>query len=217
MKNFIIKWCNNDKKWIKFVLSQKKNFVIKQNFSTENSILMKLFFVFDIILIKFSDFAYSKYAEICKQLYHLLLNIILSFNAMQSYTVAIKIWFFVLKFSRIQFSLHHLKSYSLFEHVKWIVIMSKLLRCWLQKKDLQLNFFNVIRIHFIFHFRSNIFIANIFIAVIFIADIFIAVKIIVLTFVFIAKNISLFMTNQLTNKKQLINVVKKINTNFNNY
>ena len=153
---------------------------------------MKLFFAFDITLIKLSDSAHFEYVEICKQLHHLLLNAILFFNAIQLYAVAIKIWFFVSEFTRIQFSVHHLKSYSSFEHVKWIVIMSDLLRCWLQKKYLQSNFFNVIRIHFAF-FRSNI---------------FIAVEIIVSTFAFIAKSISLFMTDELTNRKQLMNIVK---------
>ena len=173
-------------------VAKRETFVIKWNLSTEESALMKLFFALDITLIKFSDSAHFEYAEVCKQLHHLLLNAILSLNAIQLYAVAIRIWFFASEFTRIQFSVHHLKNYNLFEHVRWIVIMSGLLRCWLQKKYLQSNFFNVIRTHFTF-FRSNI---------------FIAVEIIVSTFASIARSISLLMTDELTNREQLMNIVK---------
>ncbi len=90
-----------------------------------------------------------------------------------------------------------MKSYSLSKHVRWIVIILKLLQCWLKKKHLQLYY------HFIIQIQVK---AN--------TDDFITIKIIIWIFELIVKSTSFLMTDKLEEKAQFLNIIKKVRLNF---
>ena len=107
----------NEMNKLRFI-AKKKTFVLKWKLFVKQFFLIHLFFVFDIIVVKFNNFAHFKYDDICKQLHYLFLNVIITSTTTQNYVIAIRYWFFASKFARIHFSIHHFKNYNLFEHAR---------------------------------------------------------------------------------------------------
>ena len=77
-----------------------------------------IFFVFDLILSRSEDSVHSEYVDIICHLHILLTKTILINAVVKLYAAKLKQFFFSLNYVRLQFSIHHLKSYSLFDHVK---------------------------------------------------------------------------------------------------
>ncbi len=165
--------------WLNAV-TKRKIFATKWDLTTEKSALLRLFSALNVILTKSSDFAHSEYADLCKQLYHLLLEVILTSTAIQSYAIAICKWLFASDFAWIQSSFHHLKSYSLLKHVRWIVMILMLLRCWLKKKHLQSYYHVALQMYITINVND-----------------FITIKIIIWIFELMTKSTSLLMINKL--------------------
>ena len=178
---------------------KKEKFAILWGLSLEEPTLLRLFPALDVILTRPSDPAHSEYAGLYLRLHHLLLEAILTTTATQSYATAIRQWPFAPGFARIQSPIHHLKSYSLSEHARWIVVVPALLRCWLQKQHLQPFYFNALQAHLVLT-QSR----------------FTATETIVRVFGFVAKSTSLLMTDKLKVKgrEQLLDVVKKARSEF---
>ncbi len=80
---------------------KRKTFVTKWNLNTEKSALFRLFSALNIILTRSSDSAHFEYTDLCKQLHHLLLEVILTSIATQSYAIILCKWSFALRFARI--------------------------------------------------------------------------------------------------------------------
>lgn len=179
------------------IKTKKKEFASKWDLAVEKSSLFKISSVLDIILIWSSDSAHSKYADLCKLLHQLLIEIILTSLASKFYAIILCIWSFTSEFERIQFSLHYLKSYSLSEHARWIVIVSELLRCWLEKKHVQSLFLHAV----VTHLRSN-------------SSLFIATELIIKTFALVAKSTLLLMMNNLIERDFLIQHIKTARSHF---
>lgn len=173
-------------------ITKKETFAIKWELSTEKLTLLKLFSALDIIVTRLSDSAHFKYAELCKQLHHLLLDIMLKSTATQEYIAVLKWWSFASEFARLQSSLHHLKSYSLLKHVRWIVMISVLLICWLKRQYCQKFYFAAMQSCL----KMN-------------RDSFIITETIVQTFDLMTRSTSFLMTDKLTDKNKLAVTVKQ--------
>lgn len=161
-------------------VTKKEIFAIKWDLTTEKLTLLRLFSALDVILTRFSDFAHSEYTDLCKQLHHLLLKVILMSTATQSYAIAICKWLFASDFAQIQSSLHHLKSYNLLKHARWIVMISALLKCWLKKKHLQSYYHVALQMYVTVNVND-----------------FITIEIIIRIFELMTKSTSLLMTDKL--------------------
>ena len=176
---------------------KKETFASQWGLSSEEPALLRLFPALDVILTRPSDPAHSEYAGLCKQLHHLLLDAILTPAANQSYATAIRQWPFAPGFARIQSPVHHLKSYSLSEHARWIVVVPALLRCWLQKQHLQPFFLTGMQ-HYL---RGK-------------GNLFTAPEAVIRVFSSVAKSTCLLMADELKDRDQLLNVVKKARREF---
>ena len=156
-----------------------------------------MFSIFDIIVIKSSDFAHFKYDDLCKQFYHLLLNVIFTTTTTQIYVIAIRYWLFASKFARFHFSIHHFKSYSLSKHARWIVIVFAFFRCWLKNRYFQQYYLIAMQRHLFNHFSD-----------------FIATEIIIRIFAIIVRNTFMLMTNNSINRVKFSKVIKKTRNEF---
>lgn len=94
----------------------------------------------DIIQTRPSDPAHSEFAGMSKQVHTLLLEHILTTAGSTEYASTLRIWPFPPGFGRLQSPIHHLKSYSLQEHARWLIIAPGLLRCWLAEGHLKPHF-----------------------------------------------------------------------------
>ena len=56
-------------------IEKKKHSLFNKGFFFEKPTLLRLFSIFNIIFIRFNDLTYFEYANLCKQLYYLLLNV----------------------------------------------------------------------------------------------------------------------------------------------
>ena len=180
-------------------IAKKEAFASRWGLSSEEPALMRLFPALDIILTRPSDPAHSEYAGLCKQLHQLLLEAILTPTATQSYATALRQWPFAPGFARIQSPIHHLKSYSLSEHARWIVVIPALLRCWLEKQHLQPYYLSAL--------TTRLAATNG-------AGGFTATETIVRAFGFVARSTSFLMTENLKGREQLLGVIKKARSEF---
>ncbi|KAL9036395.1 MAG: hypothetical protein Q9180_004325 [Flavoplaca navasiana] len=165
--------------------------------STEEPALVRLFPALDIIRTRPSDPAHSEYAGLCKQLHQLLLDAILSPSAVELYAGVLRRWPFAPGFARVQSPIHHLKSYSLSEHARWIVVVPALLRCWLRPQHLQPLYLNSM--------QEAVDARN---------DGFTATNSIVRAFSYMARSTSLLMTDRLTERSKLLSIVKRARGEF---
>ncbi|KAL9035756.1 MAG: hypothetical protein Q9180_004684 [Flavoplaca navasiana] len=165
---------------------------------SEEPALFRLFPALDIIVTRPGDPAHSEYAGLCKQLHQLLLSAVLTPGACQSYAAAIRVWPFAPGFARIQSPIHHLKSYSLSEHARWIVVVPGLLRCWLNDNHLQPYFKKAIKEHL----KADL------------GNRFTATETIVRIFASVARSTSMLMTDNLRSRDQLITAVKRARGGF---
>ena len=163
----------------------------------EQFTLVQLFSAFDIIVTRSSDLAHSEYGDLCKQFHHLFLDVILTTAATQVYAIAIRHWFFASGFARFHSSVHHLKSYSLSEHARWIVVVFALFRCWLEDRHFQLYYLIAMQRH-LSNYSSG----------------FIATEIIVRIFAIIARSTSMLMTNISIDRVKFSRVVKEARSGF---
>ena len=109
--------------------------------------LFKMTPALDVIVTRPSDPAHSEYSGLCKLFHQLLLESMLTPAGVKEYATAIQKWPFAPGYARLQSPVHHLKSYSLSDHARWIVIVPGLARCWLSEKHLQVYFLEAIRQH----------------------------------------------------------------------
>ena len=115
---------NNIKQKIK-----KEAYDSKWNIDSENPSLTMIFSTLDLILSRSRDSAHSEYFEMTRQLHFLLLDAILTIPASKTYVLKLRHFSFSSKYARLQSSIHHFKSYSLFDHARWSIIISRLFRC----------------------------------------------------------------------------------------
>ena len=158
--------------------------------------LFRLFPALDIITTRPSDPAHSEYAGICKQLHHLLIDAILTPTASREYAIVLRSWPFAPGFARIQSPIHHLKSYSLSEHARWIVIIPGLLRCWLAEEHMRDAFLSALRAHLMRNDGVTV------------------TGTIVRTFASVARSTSLLMTDELKERDQLMSTIKRARSEY---
>lgn len=177
--------------------TKREQFATQWDLTVEQSSLFKISSVLDIISTWFENSAHSKYSELCKLLHQLLVEIILTSAEVNAYAIVLRRWFFVSDFERLQSSLHHLKSYSLSKHARWIIIISELLQCWLKKLHLQSFYLNSVRAYL----RSN-------------SSVFIATEMITRTFALVAKFTFLLMTDNLIERDFFVHQIKSARWHF---
>ncbi len=112
-----------------WTVAKREKFVTQWNLQIKKFALFQLTSALDIIMSRSEDSAHSEYSDLGKQLHHLLLDAILTFESAKKYAQTLRRWPFLSDFARLQSSIHHLKSYSLSKHARWIIIASALLRC----------------------------------------------------------------------------------------
>ena len=94
----------------------------------------------DIILTRPADPAHSEYGGISSLAHEMLIQAILTKAASKEYTLELQKFPCPPGWARLQSPLHHLKSYSLSDHVRWSIIAPILLRVWLRKSHFQKHF-----------------------------------------------------------------------------
>ena len=107
------------------------------NSSESKSSLKRLSFALDLILSRSSDLAHVEYENMIKQLHAFLLKDILNDKDRHLYITQLQQILSSIDWNRLQSSLHHLRSYILFEHARWSIIAPSLLRCWLKLEHIQ--------------------------------------------------------------------------------
>ena len=177
--------------------AKREAFATKWGLLSEEPALFRLTPALDIILTRPSDPAHSEYAGLCKQLHHLLLETILTAGGSTAYVAALRTWPFAPGFARIQSPLHHLKSYSLSEHARWIIVVPALLLCCLREQHIQPYYLSAVRTHLAQHPSD-----------------FTATEFITRVFAFAARSTSLLMTDELKERAQLITIVKRARSHF---
>ena len=108
---------------------KREEFASRWGLSTTEPALFKITPALDIILTRPADPAYSEYAGMCKHMHTLLMETILTTAGAQKYATVLRSWPFAPGFGQLQSQIHHLNSYSLSEHGKWIIVIPGLLRC----------------------------------------------------------------------------------------
>ena len=176
---------------------KREVFASQWGLSPEEPALFRLFPALDIIVTRPSDPAHSEYAGLCKQLHQLLLEAILTAQATEQYATAMKQWPFAPGFPRLQSPVHHLKSYSLSDHARWIVVIPGLLRCWLEERHLQPHYRIAMQRRLVNDEHA-----------------FTVTEMIVRVFGFVARSTSLLMTAELKGRDQLLNTIKKARSEF---
>ena len=179
------------------IKAKREAFATKWGLNVEEPALFRLISALDIILTRPSDPAHSEYAGLCKQLYHLLLETILTVAGATAYVTALRSWPFAPGFARIQSPLHHLKSYSLSEHARWIVIIPALLLCCLREKHVHPHYLHAVRTHLDQHSGG-----------------FTATEFITRVFAFAARSTSLLMIDELRERSEMMIVVKRARSHF---
>lgn len=102
--------------------------------------LKTLALVLNLILIRFLNSAHAKYDEMIKQLHDFFMKTMLHERSWQAYIAQLQAFSSSTEWNHLQSSLHHLRSYTLFDHARWFIIISSLLRCWLREEHIQLYF-----------------------------------------------------------------------------
>ena len=170
---------------------KREKFAFDLELSVEQSSLFNIFFALNIITTRLSDSAHSEYENICKMFHTFFLEIILIIANAKFYVIAIRNWFFSSNFEHLHSSLHHFKNYSLSKHARWIVIVSELLRCWIQKRNIQSHYFDATRAHCRSYFLF-----------------FIATEFIIKIYVFVVKFTNLLMSNNLIERNFFMQQIK---------
>lgn len=125
----------------------REDFAQKNGFVVEDSALFRLAPALDIILTRPGDTAHSEFKGQCFYLHQLFLEAMLTGSAKLEYATVLRTFPFPPGYARLQSPLHHLKSYSMSDHGRWMVIAPILLRCWLREKHLKTHYLTAIQKH----------------------------------------------------------------------
>ena len=172
-------------------VSKRENFAKQWGLLPEAPSLFKITPALDIINTRPSDPAHSEYAGMCKQAHQLLLETVLTPTGINLYATVLRRWPFAPGFARLQSPIHHLKSYSLSEHARWIVVIPALLRCWLRDNFVHPYFLTAGQ-QYLMRYRINLTVSDYITKV----------------FALIAKSTSLLMTDNLTQRAQFDETIK---------
>ena len=125
---------------------------IDLNFDSNVFAFFTIISVFDFIRTRSNDPIHSKYGGITKFFHVLFMTAILISKAQNEYVNVLRDFFYLSNWRKFQFPMHHLGSYELQKHVKWFVIISILLRVWLNNDHIQQKyFFDIVKIFKNFH------------------------------------------------------------------
>jgi hypothetical protein len=96
----------------------------------------------DLIRSTPPDPAHSELQGVAAQTHRLLVTGILTEKAKSLYSTMLQRFSFPPSFSRIRNPVTHLGSYSIAEHARWVIIIAPLLRCWLRRHHIRVEFWD---------------------------------------------------------------------------
>ena len=176
---------------------KREEFASRWGLSTTEPALFKMTPALDIILTRPADPAHSEYAGMCKHMHTLLMETMLTTAGAHRYATVLRSWPFAPGFGRLQSPIHHLKSYSLSEHGKWIIVIPGLLRCWLRAKFIQPLYLEA----------TNAYVNRYSVGLT-------ATEFITKVFGLVAQSTCMLMIDELTERAQLVDVVKGARSHF---
>jgi len=126
---------------------EREIYAAKWGMNIDSSPLVAISPALDIIMTRPGDPAHSEYNGLGRLMHEILIQAVLTTQALKSYVRTLRMFPFPKGWGRLQSPLHHLKSYSLSDHARWSIIIPGLLRSWLTERHIQPFFFNAARSH----------------------------------------------------------------------
>ncbi len=119
------------------VKTRQTKYARNTEMQVEESALIKISSVLNIIRSRSDDSAHSEYNNVIKLLHLFLMSAILTSVAQKIYTTMLRSFSYSSDWSRLQSSQHHLHSYQLQKHARWSIITVTLLWIWLREQHIQ--------------------------------------------------------------------------------
>ena len=110
-------------------------------------VLPRLSPALDLVMSRPIDAAHSEYNGLGNLMHFLLRDGILTKSARSEYAIQLRTWPFPPGWPRLQSPVHHLSSYKMSHHARWIVIIPALLLNWLKREHIRPRFWDQAKNH----------------------------------------------------------------------